>query len=340
VNEGLRRVVSRAVVRSGLTSLGRSLGNRDGAFILYGHRVAIGDEGYLQGLEPAWLEQQLTYLTRHYEVISLGALVECFEQGRKVPRRTVVLTFDDGFRDNFEIALPILRNFGVPATIFVVTGSLSSGELPWSQRLGFVFQRTEQLEVSHAILGTEPIAVAGHTERRRAYAKAKAAIAGLPRTDRDRIIGELAASLSVSPPLDRMMTWTDAREALAAGYEIGAHTYSHALLGRVSAVEADREMRRSLEDLREHLGVTAPHFCFPAGSLSAQLLAHARTVGFRSSFVPRQRHRVNQLGTVDAFSLSRVGLPNAGADVLEAELDGPFQRLRLAAGRGHRPIEP
>jgi peptidoglycan/xylan/chitin deacetylase (PgdA/CDA1 family) len=329
VNDGLRQLASHVVVRSGIAAIGRRSSRRSGAFVLYGHRVAADDDGYLQGLAPAWLEEQLRYLTRHYEVISLQTLVKCFEQGRPVPDRSVVLTFDDGFRDNVEVALPLLHRVGACATFFVVTGSLTNGSLPWSQRLGYVFQRTEENELMHAVVGPTPLSTSDPVHRRRAYAVVKSSIAALPRSDRDRIIEEVAHQLGVEPPVDRMMTWDHARAALSAGHEIGAHTYSHALLGQVSEDEAEWEMQRSLDDVRSRLGVDSPHFCFPAGSISPRTSARVRALGFRSSFLPGQPHRLNQVGVGDQYTLARVGLPNAGAVVLEAELDGPFQSLRL-----------
>jgi peptidoglycan/xylan/chitin deacetylase (PgdA/CDA1 family) len=161
----------------------------------------------------------------------------------------------------------------------------------------------------------------------------KSSVAALPRSERDRTIEEVAHQLGVEPPLDRMMTWDHAREALSAGHEIGAHTYSHALLGLVSDDEAEWELQRSLDDVRERLGIDVPHFCFPAGSISARASARVRRLGFRSSFLPGQPHRLNQVGVGDQYTLARVGLPNAGAVVLEAELDGPFQPLRLLMRR-------
>lgn len=328
----LRQSISNGVVMAGITAMGRLVGGRDGAFILYGHRVAHGTEGFLEGLKPSWFEDQLRYLTRHYEVIPFGTLVECFESRRKVPPRSVVLTFDDGFKDNYETVVPLLERFAVPATFFVVTGCLSSGQLPWSQRLGVGFEKTACAHVTHSPTGLHERSLLSLDDRRAAYGVAKSAIAPWPRAERDRAIDEILENLSVVPPRDHMMSWSQAAEMMAKGHEIGAHTYSHALLGRVTKAEARWEMARSRDDLRNRLGLTSPHFCFPGGSLDPSLVAEARTLGFRSTFLPRQARRLNQIDTTDAFGLSRVGLPNADARVLEAELDGPFQTLRTFFG--------
>jgi len=333
VKEAIRAGLSAALVRSGATRLGRRLRRHDGTLILYGHRVADDDEGYLQGLPPAYLREQLEYLTRHYEVIPLETLVAYVEARKPAPPRSVVLTFDDGFHDNVEVALPMLDDFGVKATIFVVTRSLETGELPWSQRLGYLFQRTPCDAVAHPALGDAPLTLTSSAERRRAYVGVKSSLVPLPRGARDAQIAELARQLAVDPPTDRMMTWEHARAAVAAGHGIGAHTYSHALLARVPPLEAREEMARSLHDVRDQLGIDHPLFCFPAGSVDDRSVEVARELGFRSAFRPDRRRRLN-LGTdCDAFALVRVGMPNAPATQLEAELDGPFHRLRSVAGR-------
>jgi len=328
MKEFSRGLASRLVVKTGISRLGRRFGDRDGAIILFGHRVSEDDEGYLQGLNPKWLDQQLAYLTRHYEILPLEALVRCFETGTAVPKRSVVLTFDDGFRDNLDNALPILEQHRAPATVFVVTGALTSGELPWSQRLGFLFQHTPATELSHPLAGPEPQDVSTPARRKAVYARLKLPLRSLGRSVREQTLGELARLLRVEAPKDRMLTWAQARTLMAAGVAIGAHTYSHALLAEISAEEAHWEMRQSREDLRERMGIEHPFFCFPAGSHSPRLFQEVRALGFRSAFKRNLHIRFNNLERVDQFSLSRWGFPNTPATVLEAELDGPIQGLR------------
>ncbi|MGY6629520.1 MAG: polysaccharide deacetylase family protein [Wenzhouxiangella sp.] len=333
MKEWVRSLMTRVVVHSGAAALGRKFRSHDGALILYGHRVADDDEGYMQGLKPEWLDQQLAYLTRHYEVIPLRRLVECLEQGAPVPSRTAVLTFDDGFRDNYQHAFPLLQKYRVPATIFTVTGALTHGELPWSQRLGYLFQNTPLDSLTHALGNGECLTLEDAAARKRAYRRVKPAISRMPRAQRDAAISELSRVLEVEPPRDRMMTWDHAREMQAAGIELGAHTVSHPLLAEMPLDEALLEIKKSRDNLRRELGIERPSFCFPAGSLNAELLARIPELGFYCTFLPGQGIRLNNAKNVGPYTLSRVGLPNAPAIYLEAELDGPFHALRRMAGR-------
>ena len=333
MKEVIRAGLSASIVWSGATRLGRRLRRNDGTLVLYGHRVADDDEGYLQGLPARYLRDQLEYLTKHFEVISLETLVACIEAHEPPPPRSVVLTFDDGFRDNVETAIPILDAYGVRATIFVVTRSLDTGELPWSQRLGYLFQHTDRSTFEPAGLGLARLSLSTERERREAYIAVKAVLAPLARIDRDRRIGALARHLQVEPPTDRMMTWDHAKEALAGGHTIGAHTYSHALLARVPLGEARVEMERARDGVASNLAIAHQMFCFPAGSVNRELVDLARDVGFRSAFWPDRAKRLNRAGSDDTFAIARVGMPNASALELEAELDGPFHAVRLLTGR-------
>jgi len=257
----------------------------------------------------------------------------CIAENRPPPTRSVVLTFDDGFRDNVEHALPILDEFGVSATNFVVTQSLSDGRLPWPQRVGFMFQHTREAQVHHDILGHHAISLAGEQQRRKVYARMLQVLAPLERQPRDQIIEQLGLTLAVAPPDDRMMTWEHARAMLARGHSIGAHTYSHALLAQVPSDEARWEMERSRLDIEDHLGIRHPSFCFPGGSTTPALRRLARELGFSSCFVPNPAQRINRPAAVDNFSLVRLALPDGPGFNLEAELEGPFHAIRRCTGR-------
>ncbi|WP_376691959.1 polysaccharide deacetylase family protein [Wenzhouxiangella sp. EGI_FJ10409] len=327
MKETLRAVISRAMVASGATALGRAWGNHDGAVILYGHRVSDDDEGYMQGLPPHCLDEQLAYLCRHYEIISLDTLVSCLESGQRVPEKSIVLTFDDGFRDNYENAFPRLQKHRAPATIFLVTGSIDTGQLPWSQRLGFLFQHTQARWFRHELL-SEELPLSSICERRQAYMAIKAHVRHMGQTQRERVLARVSKDLAVDPPMDRMMTWEHAREMQAAGIEMGAHTVSHSLLANIDPDDARREMAQSRDAITEKLDVKHPKFCFPAGSWNHSLVETARQLGMRSLFIPARSRVINQIGAVDPFSMGRMGIPNAPAYILEAELDGPLHKIR------------
>jgi len=309
MKDRIRRLAARVLARSGAVAVWRGAFPRPGAVILYGHRVTGDNEGYLEGLQPEWLDSQLGYLTRHYEVISLSDLLACYEERRPVPERAAVITFDDGFRDNIENALPILEKHHVTATVFLVTQSIDTGQLPWSQRLGFLFQHTNIVEFRCSAVSGQNFVMSDPGARRHVYDAVKEPMKEMTRERREAVLDE------------------------AGGMEFGAHTYSHPYLARISFKEARWEIQRSLDDLRRMLSIDRPSFCFPAGSLTPQLVELVRTLGFRSGFQPDPRRRPNTLETAGLFSLGRRGMPNGPRIELAAELDGPLDSIRSIVHR-------
>jgi len=324
--EIVRDCLSRVFVGTQLGKLSRRFFINRGAVIFYGHRVEDNDEGYLQGLSPVDFEKQMLYLRKNYQFLPLSELLHYFEKSKTIPDNTVVLTFDDGFRDNYINALPVLERLQIPATIFLTTECISSGELPWSQKLGYIFQNTKKETVSFADIQDYNIQHA--RSRKQVYAQIFKILSRLSFSERNHLILELSEQLSVHAPIDRMLTWEDVALMMKKGIEFGAHTFSHSLLAEINFEDAVWEMQKSKADLKDKLEIDNPSFCFPGGSINKELIQAARDIGFRSIFKPERRKRVNNLENSDNFSLNRLGLPNASASHLETELDGPFHFLR------------
>ena len=98
-------------------------------------------------------EKQIVHLVKNYKVISLDEIVERVKNKRSL-RRCVAITFDDGFRDNYENAYPILRKYNVPAAIFLTTGYIDSGTAPWFIKLRYIFMQTEKTDFNLSHKGT------------------------------------------------------------------------------------------------------------------------------------------------------------------------------------------
>ncbi len=328
MKETLRNIIGKTLIASGFTRLSRRMIPKDGAVILYGHRLSADNEGYLQGLDPRFFDQQLTYLTSSYSIISLSELLGYYHRKATIPRNAIVVTFDDGFRDNFIHGLPLLRKHGVSACVFVTTDSIQTGRLPWSQRLGYMFQKTTCDSILHPLSGPKPFPLKQVADRKRAYQNVKRTIRRMVFDQREESLEQISALLDVVPPSDRMLTWDHCRELMRAGIEIGAHTVSHALLDEIPLEAARAEIQGSMDAIRDNLGLEHPPFCFPAGSFSDELVGMVREIGFSSVFKPVHTVRVNNLTNSDPFSLQRIGLPNGPAHQLEAELDGIFHLIR------------
>ena len=149
---------------------------------------------------PEDFEEEIRYLTRKYRVIPLMELCRNLTNRDRIPSDAVVITFDDGYRDNYRYAYPILRKYGVPATIFLATGHIDSGTPFWWDRLGYAVHKTAQERLSLNGLGAYSL----KTDRERTVAlrTISARLKELPDDEKNMVIEELVRRAGLDAPLE------------------------------------------------------------------------------------------------------------------------------------------
>jgi peptidoglycan/xylan/chitin deacetylase (PgdA/CDA1 family) len=216
--------------------------------VLAYHKVSPDPHPFFEPVHPDVFDKQVEFLSRYYRVMPLLELVERSRKG-DVPAGAVAITFDDGYRDNYEYAFPILRKHRVGATIFVSTGAIETGELLWHDR---VFDAFRYATVEHA-LSLKPV-----------LARAKE----LYGEGRLRFVEKIEEALKPSlqeTAKDRMLTWNQIHQMHASGIDFGSHTVSHTILTRMPRPEMIRELCESKEQISAHLGVPISSFAYPNG---------------------------------------------------------------------------
>lgn len=266
------------------------------ALILMYHRVIPPAE--LEGtfvqpgmyVTPETFERHLQFLTAQYEVLSLTDLLDRWQQGSwRDDARSAVITFDDGWLDNYEYAYPLLRRYGVPATIFLATDLAGTNDWLWSDRLGYLLHSLGQPGERERWDGT--------------IERAKS----LPAAARDRLLDSVASAAGVRfPPTRRFINWDEAREMSSHGILFGSHTSTHANLTRLSGDALDCELRRPLDVLREQRVNHAAVLSYPNGDHTRAVVDATRAAGYRAAVSTR-------IGTEsrlpsDLFRLKRVGV--------------------------------
>lgn len=259
--------------------------NRDKALILTYHRFGELRDGVKTSARA--FARQLDYLASHYRVVSLSALADLMRSGRELPPRVAALTIDDGYLDAYEIAFPILRRYGVPATIFLVTGFVDRKCWLWTDKLRFLTltTRATKLEVS---LGGEQLrfSLTGRSSRLKAATELNARLKALPDESKEEAIDRIAASLRVHPPELPPheycpINWAQAREMESGGFEIGSHTVSHPILTKVSEPVLQTELNESKARLEAELGHAVKLFCYPNGNYDTRVRHAVEEAGYR-----------------------------------------------------------
>ncbi len=280
--EDCRRWMIDGFYYTGLLGVSRAFQPRNdgGLLILMYHHV-----GKARPLRPDLyvsedhFEKQVRYLTRRYRVLSLEEAVEGIEWGKAFPKNTVVVTFDDGFRDNYEKALPILKKYRCPATVFVTTGPLEGGGSLWQDRLAYWFGATKMrdLHLRPDVSGMDrgptqrKFDLATEGDRRNALCQIESLLRALEPSAREALLTDIAVRLGFRPDggsFDEvsMLTEDQLRAMAEAGITIGCHTRTHPVLTTLDRGDVMRELRDSKGFLEQVLNRPISFFAYPFGA--------------------------------------------------------------------------
>ncbi len=239
------------------------LGFHDRLVILMYHRVlARPDPFYSWDVDAKTFDWQLAVLKRYFNVLSLTDAAERLPR-QALPPRAVCITFDDGYADNFEIALPILQRHHLHATFFIATGYLDGGRM-WNDTVVEALRvASETLDLTALGLGSYLLPDAA--ARVRAAKELLKRLKYLQPEERLQKTAGIAAAIGRNLSDNLMMTTAQLRALSTAGMEIGAHTVNHPILLRVSDDASRVEIEESVGRLRELLGRDISTFAYPNG---------------------------------------------------------------------------
>lgn len=262
---------------------------------------------------PETLGMHLEELKRHFDIVSLTSWVKAHQQGKQLPRHACAITFDDGWLDNFEYALPLLKAHRVPATLFAVAEKIGTDFQFWPNIVAaLLLEGAGHQMVEDRVLGVPGIDQTGRSPERIAACIKKLKVY----TDRqifdalDNMHWRQRLSTPMSPAL---MSWAQLREMQASGWvDIGSHTCTHQrLTTALSSSELEREIVESRVRLERELGTSVNLFCFPNGDYSAQALSLVKA--HYDAAVTTQKG-INRPRSNGLHELVRVGVHNDISD--------------------------
>lgn len=317
-----RELISRGIGSLGLTqAMGtlRSAVARDLRVLAY-HRVLAGydEEAFAFDAELVSARQeefdwQMAYVARRFQPVSCQQVADAFNSGTPLPKRAVMVTFDDGFRDNYEVAFPVLRRHGVSALFFVTTGYIDTHRIFWFDWVVHVLRRTRETRVRLDVLDLTIEVGATLADRRVGAWKLLSVLKRAPESLRLQALQqlELAASVELSAA-DRAqsatMSWNQVREMSQAGMEFGSHSVSHPILATMSDPAALHfELHHSKVTLERETGRPVIAFAYPVGgrgAVNARVLAAVAQSGYEFAFT--YEPGVNKPSSGDRFLLKRI----------------------------------
>jgi peptidoglycan/xylan/chitin deacetylase (PgdA/CDA1 family) len=258
------------------------------------------------------LEAQLDWIGRRFRFVSLDELGSALEAGTGGTGPVAAITFDDGYRDVYEHALPLLTRKGIPAAVFVVTKLIGTSELQLHDRLYLLLARALSAWASArrslgqflAGLGVrlpddERLDRAGHDPA----AVQPALLDHLPQAEALRICDALEAEVGLggadTPNGMLPLTWETLAELSRAGMTIGSHTKSHAQLTNEPPDKVADETAGSRRELEQRLGITVDHFAYPNGRFDSSAVGAVAASGYRFGYtICQHRDRTRPLLTI------------------------------------------
>lgn len=277
---------------AGLGAAGLGLGT-----ILTYHRVAPRcrrDDAFAPSasleVSAALFREQLGFLKAGYDCLDIESFIGRLENPSPSARRAVLVTFDDGYRDFLESALPVLREFGVPAVVYATTGFLDRKAKPWLLEIESVLREAKSLSFSCGDSVFDG-STASLRDKWRAFDLLQKHLYQAGPLEAEKVLGMLRTPCRSGGPAARneLLNWEEILELDRNPLiTIGAHGVNHIPLTSLTTEEARREIADSKKILEGRLGHPIRHFCYPYGSA-----AH---------FGPRETGLAREAGFVTAVS--------------------------------------
>ena len=279
--------------------------------------------------------RQMELVRENYEALPLDEAVAMLRGERSAKRPALAITFDDGYRDFHGLAWPILRELGLPATVFVPTAYIGSGRMLDHDR----FYRHVTKANSRGLSLRVPLVKAGlsagtvsavcaEVDSSRVYSH----LSSLPFALRERVLDSLDEFMceprEEEPIGLSLLDWEMAREMAGAGVSFGAHTDNHVILPLEDEQTIEREILRSKQTLEEELGRPVRHFAYPTGRYNAAVRNAVASAGFEAAVTTDRR--LNRRGD-DLLALGRICLCEESTRGVTGRYSEAVAHLRLAA---------
>ncbi len=315
MNEAVKAALLRISHHAGINRLTRWAFRRRLIVLCY-HSVVENvraDFTYRNAVRRDEFEDHLVLLNRLFRPVSCAEVKEAVSGAGTLPPKAVLVTFDDGFRNNFTHAAPLLKRYSVPAVFHLTTGHVGKDSLLWTQEVVEIVLnwRRETIPMPGGL--ADATVPADRQPRFGMAEKIRKLLKAIPDEEKDRYLELLRESEPLrdcrfDPDLYQFMDWEQARSLHRDGFEIGSHTVNHPILSRLGTRSLKSELEESKAKIEAEIGAKCEVLAYPNGmdpDHSPEVASAARTAGYRLAFTMAGRINPPQLGPVP---ISRVGV--------------------------------
>jgi len=272
-------------------------------------------------LEINKFQQQITYLCKHYTILPLREVLAIFLKKKPMPAKGIVLTMDDGYCSNYQLAFPVLKQYAVPATIFLATDFIDKKDYLWIDRIEYAIGQTSREEIRICLESKDTrFNLRTRNEKIKADRTIKTCLKKLPLRQREEIIQKLEKDLdaklvfqSVVNDMYQPLEWNHIREMSQSGLiTFASHTSSHTIMTSILTQEMAQEVRHSQQRIHDEIGVELPCFGYPNGDITSfnpETKACLKSFGYQGALTTIIGG--NDINT-DIFELKRLNIHNEG----------------------------
>lgn len=326
---------------SGASSIYSRLSNHESAVALAYHSVS--SEKDRDWIDPDndmpidLFEQQMLFLRENCNVISLDHLYDRIVNHEPIEPRTVLITFDDGYRNNLVNAAPILKKYDLPAIIYLATGYIENGDPQWIDELYSYFRhrKSDRLELA----GLGKFDLSRKEEEKEAYGLLKRHLIESAMEERRLLLVQVKQQLGSTPLSEKLtLSWEDLDRIVRdlPNFAVGVHTQGHVDLTGLDPADAAAEIENSMLDIERNLGLRPKHFSYPYGRWNDQVRKHVEETGLYSAITSESAPAITAVS--DIYTLPRINAPRNMA-LFKYMVSGAYPRLsQLIFNRPHEPI--
>lgn len=341
----LKKVFCIFLVYSGICRL-FSFMHRNSVKILLYHGIINGDlpqtlngDGLHLKLEP--FERQIIYLKKRYHILDLNEFIEYLKEGRAIPQYSVVVTFDDGYKNNYENLKNIVLKYKIPATVFLVTDYVGTLELLWLDRLEMAFFRTKRKSISALrSIGIAEIEWRSDKEKMEKYLVLKNYLKKMPQEKLKEALKNIFSELidgkadgpygNTDMAYTRLLNYDEVAELSQHGVRFGSHTCRHEILTALSEGEIKDTLKRSYLRIKDYCKDGGIPFAYPNGSFNDEIKKAVASAGYNCALTAV--HGFNSKAS-DLYALKRNEIGNKGdIHIFIATLSGALDFVKSFVG--------
>lgn len=288
---------------------------KNNIIIIVYHRVGPYKDKSPMLLSPSEFERQCIYLMKSYKIISLSELIQNILENKPLQKKVAIITFDDGYKDNYIYAFPILKKYKIPATIFLTSGHIGTDNLFWFDKIEYVLSNTKLKDMELDYYGK--ISLNKKENRRQTILDIIEKLKQIPEEDKNKFIENIVQLSDVDISnigKNTILSWDDVKAMYEFGIDFGSHTVTHPILKNMSLRNIKHEIVWSKKTIENRLGQPVYSFSYPNGKVNDfdnQISSVVKNAGFKCAVTTIQRavspksdlYKLGRLYSTDNFDL-------------------------------------